>query len=714
MKYGLLLLFFSLNVQAQTLNCGATGCVPASLMANVQEKAAFSSVDLGFNSLEEPISILSVPGNSIKAVRVGVNNGSFPGKSFEIDLSSKNNGSNAGDLMFFSDNVDVLNIKMNGYSGTNGTDASQLCATRITGGQYGEDVRLRFLQRRSDPGSGLTVDKCVQADVDDLADSKFTCDDPSFTALDKLDPKINLTRVRKNSRCLAIAPQNICVKKSYTISCSFKLGNYNPYTGITDFWETTYNQVRARNCEQYEACASWSSCFGHEILRRNGTQVPFNFNKSYTLTQDQLNAKMAQGNGTPAGVCKVLVDEDAAYNFASNVYSLDIRYQGKRNYNGGRGCYVTDHGMTAQVQMSSNSTTATIYNTDGGYDNVTIPSNPMFWNAVGNPTVIETSPGLDSTLQRLSGGTPFTPSPNGNSALRQTNSAGWQLEIMPAFFEGCNANFQYLTTQTDNLMKTLYDPNQFNNNSSYCIDRNNPLNCSAPPLCDNPNGPNCKKISACEQINRRYCLDVNDSTNCSKPPFCDDPLGANCSSDFYAKSCDPSEPLNSFCDKDPNNLAQYQLSGLEPDPFKNLETLDCGTTSCPVSNQTAEATLALDTLTPGTGQGGTLPGQALMFVYNIRSVTQQANSGQAGRGGLVDIVSPQEIRYCARKRDFTTDPNTQFENDPQVIFKKIFWRAFNTNQGGAPGSVPPFSNKSVEIYKKIDPATNYILRKELM
>lgn len=708
-------IFFSLLLisksYGQSITCNSNGCIPSLLQANVQEKVNYSAIDLGFTTVD--VSVNSGTGSLTKQLRLNLSNGEFPGKNLNINLSGNSVNKNSGDIFVFADNIDTLNIQLNGYTGLNGLDASQICAQRVLASQYGEDVRLRFLQRRVN--TSLSNDKCYQADIDDISQNKFSCNDSSYVSLNTLDPKINVTRIRKISKCQAVIPQNVCFQKKYEVTCSYRLKVTN--AGITKFWDETKNEALGKIveggefCQQKEECLNFPACSGNEYVEKNGSMVvnnsvvtpnqagfspiqqPYDLSKTYEFTQQEL----ANYNSQPgSNICQKLINADSEWSPSNNNYHAYFHANGKSNYNGGRGCHQTE---------------------SFNYITIDIPDSNISWETITvSPNIQEKTPGRDSSLVRLSGGTPFSNSPNGNGALRQTNSAGWQLEIMPAFYPSCNPYFSFITTETSNIVKSLFDPNLFNNESSFCINPNDSTNCSInPPFCDDPsNFSNCRKVSVCEKINKKYCLNASDPTNCSSPPFCDDPNGANCSSDLFDKSCNPLDSANSFCDKDPNNLGQFLFIGNEADPFKNTESFDCRSNSCQAEYKTIEQSLNLDTINPTNGQSGTLPGQGLFFVYDIRSVIQQSIPGQAGSGGKNDLSIPEEVRYCALKRDFTTDPNSKYENDPEITFKKILWKSLNVTGGGQPGEFPPYSSKKIEIFKKIDPAIRYLLKKELL
>jgi len=694
---------------AQSIVCNFNGCVPSGLQAIVQEKTQYSAVELGFNT--ENFSIKTGSGPSIKPLRMSLSNGEFPGKSISVDLSSNLDLKDAGNIIVFADNIDTLDIKLNGYNGTNGLSASQICANRILANQYGNDVRLRFLQRRASADNGLSNDRCTQIDVDDIKSNKFSCNDPSYSSLDPNDLKINVTRIRKVARCQAIVPQNVCYQKSYTFSCNYRvyiksINNYyetlipnimNTYCNCPDEGNSSTQCHPSRRANSVNSYGGNGSFYNYNFFRKDGEVHPVYTGITKQVTQQELQQLLIQ-NKDMFGICKMYAENDPSLIWIrTGRATINMRMSGyEKEYNLGQ--YTNCGDRHRNYHQAGN---------NGDFD----------WVYSGHTNPTETLPGRDSSLQRLSGGTPFIPSPNGNEALIQRNAAGWQLEIMPAFYPTCNPFFSFITTETSNIVKSLYDPNQFNNQSSYCINPSNPSNCSInPPYCDNPSSSvNCRKVSVCEQINKKHCLDPRNSTNCFQPPFCDDPLNPNnCSVNPISKSCDTADPLNSFCEKDPNNLGQYQFIGNEADPFKNTESFDCFSNNCSIKYKSVEQRSDFDVISPTNGQNGTQPGQGLFFVYDIRSVIQKSIPGQAGSGGQSDLTSDSQERFCANKRDFTTDPNTKFENDPEVTFRKIIWRSFDVRAGGQPGQAPPFTDKKVEVFKKLDPATRYLLKKELL
>jgi len=733
------LILFSQNLFAQSIVCGSQSCIPNNVSAVVQEKATYSAIDLGFNSGD--ISVLSGTGTSTREVRLNLQNGEAPGHNLSIDLSSNQKNKNSGDIFVFADNINSLNVKLNGYNGQAGKNASEICADRVLSGTYGNDIKQRFLQRRADIGTQLVMTKCSQVDIDDIQSSTFACTDPSFVALSQNDPKVSLTRVRKISKCQSILPQKVCLQKFFQVSCSFKMQlTQNLIEGVVNsgsngepiFFEDLMNKLKYGgpvSCSQTNACPSFPLCYNRVILTKNGSTIldnyfthyesdmassynsfmssstpSFNKSKIYSLSEKDIADKNALASQNGINLCQQLINDDSFLSSLSNSYTVEMVNQNKV-------------GTYSCGAFGSNCSNGCNFDSANMRRRNVNSSSQVKWVSVSNPVISETSPGLDSTGLRLEGGSSFLSSINGNNAMNQSSSSNWQLELMPALYPSCNVGFKSIGTETSNVIKSLFDPNLFTNGSSYCLNVNDPTNCSAPPFCDNPSDQtNCRKVSACEQINKKYCLNPLDQTNCSSPPFCDDPSNTtNCSSVPYSKSCDPADPTNSFCEKDPYNLGSYQLIGTEPDPSKTTETYNCRTTNCQAQYQVVESSQSLDTIQPLNGESGTSQGRGLFFVYDIKTILQsQANSGQAGNGGRNDLSIPTEVRYCAVKRDFTTDPNTQYENDPNVIFKKINWKSLDIKSGGNPGTYPDYSDKKIEIYKKIDPGIRYILKKELL
>lgn len=720
--------FFAKAQEASTITCGSTSCI-SSGSANIQEKANYTAIDLGFPTA--PFSVVSDNVSpTVRDVRMSLNNGGYPGNNLTINLSSSVSGRSSGNVMVFADNIDAFNISLNGYSGKAGKDASELCATKVLGGQYGEATKSRFLARRAG-ANPPAADRCTAQDLSDIATNSFSCNDPTYKALDPQgEPAFNspVTRVRQVSLCTAVIPQKQCYQKTYDLTCRYTVGiklpsgapGPNTIYGPSDRSnsvayaikeDTTFVQFnswlnnRICECKQGDCSVpginSENPGHSYNYFKRDGAVAPLNYTYTRRISQEEFDKRLAQYNSID-GVCQSFTNntglDPELQEIKTNKYSAQISQQGN------------DHVWRGTLKgWACPSSHFLTYHTTGADGNLS-------WIATGFDQPVETSPGLTESKLALVDGGEFLIRADSNGASRQTNPNGWKFDVMPAFAQ-CNDHFTEVGKVENNIGKSVYDPDTYSEKSFYCKDPTSDVNCSLnKPYCDDPSSPeNCNQVNACEKVNRKLCVNVLDRSNCTQPPFCDDPLNPeNCSPEPFAKSCNDND-FYSHCDSDPNNLASYVMTGSEADPDKtNLETLNCTPSTCPVQHKSVESTGFIDTLTPTNGENGTFQGRGLVFVYDIRSVNASALPGQAGRGGRIDLSNATEIRYCSSVRDAISDPTGTFQDTPEVVFKKVFWKPFDIKQGGQPGEYPSYSTKEVEIFKKLDPAVRYLLKKELM
>ena len=221
-KILVLLMFSSLAYgQGKTISCANDTCV-TNFMAQTQlEKPFYSAIDIGPNN--ENITVTVPTNQTPRSVRLNVKNGANP-RNLLLDLSSQRSTANAGSTLVIGDMFNNLEIRMNGYNGRRGKDASQICAERVKDSRYGDDARIFFEQRRaSDPS--LNPNRCDRIDLSYLQNFAFTCDDSTYSELPGLNPVVEVKRMRFKARCTGVLVQDLCLKRKQNVTCIWQ--NYS-------------------------------------------------------------------------------------------------------------------------------------------------------------------------------------------------------------------------------------------------------------------------------------------------------------------------------------------------------------------------------------------------------------------------------------------------------------------------------------------------------
>lgn len=222
MKYiGLLFLLVGAPAMGadKIIQCSNSTCSANFAPQSQLEKPNYSAIEVGAN---QDNIVVSVPANSApRSVRLSVQNGAFPGKNLNVNLSSTRASDNAGSVVIIGDTFNNLVVQSNGYNGSRGKDASELCAERFRAGQYGVDSKSFFEQRRqADPS--LTLTRCDRLDLNYLQTYKFQCDDASFQQFAVENPQVEVNRLRARAQCSGVSVQDACIKKRATVQCQWR------------------------------------------------------------------------------------------------------------------------------------------------------------------------------------------------------------------------------------------------------------------------------------------------------------------------------------------------------------------------------------------------------------------------------------------------------------------------------------------------------------
>lgn len=205
--------------QEKTISCANDTCTANFSAQSLVEKPFYTALDVGNNN--ENITV-SVPTNQTpRSIRLNVKNGSTP-RNLLLDLSSAKASANAGSTVIIGDMFNTLQVRLNGYNGVRGRDASQICAQRLLAGQYGLDAKNFFEQRRAaDPA--LNPGRCDRIDLSYLQSFNFTCDDPTYQELTGTNPVVEVTRLRFKARCSGVLVRDLCIRHKREVQCPWYL-----------------------------------------------------------------------------------------------------------------------------------------------------------------------------------------------------------------------------------------------------------------------------------------------------------------------------------------------------------------------------------------------------------------------------------------------------------------------------------------------------------
>jgi len=283
----LLTLMFNVNTSyadeedQHVVNCSiGGGCFSVSGATGseiVTEKLDYTSFDFGIQNTK--VNVKTPDNESPKNLRMNISFGEYPGKDLEIDLSSNNQESDAGSIFVIGDNIDTLNLKLNGYNGAKGKDASELCSEKFLNGSFGANALAFYNNRRSQDNS-IPKNNCDSVDLNYLSEFNFYCDNSNFQPLEGSNPTIEVARIRTKARCSAVLVRDECVRKKRNVTCRYRQwgrycagskGGYrcwNQHTGRTTYGSKIFPELwyfyergrigHAAFCERYVRGKPWS------------------------------------------------------------------------------------------------------------------------------------------------------------------------------------------------------------------------------------------------------------------------------------------------------------------------------------------------------------------------------------------------------------------------------------------------------------------------
>lgn len=254
MKLFLILLLFltntSLYSQEKIIICAEDNCVPNFEPRAQFEKVYNSGIDAGdFN--EEKITIDTEVNASPRNLRMSINQNDFyTNVEADIDLRPKTDEFDAANLIFITDFLKKINLKLDGYQGTVGKPASQICAENFLSGKYGAIAREEFNAKRiSDPSISST--QCNFSDVDYLQKNEFRCED-GYQQISYDNPSVSVRRIRGKNKCLGVGFKDLCLSKTVEVTCTWRLRYLEP-ENLAGQFSTNMNEQEVKKFIMSEA-----------------------------------------------------------------------------------------------------------------------------------------------------------------------------------------------------------------------------------------------------------------------------------------------------------------------------------------------------------------------------------------------------------------------------------------------------------------------------
>lgn len=187
-------------------------------------------------------------------------------------------------------------------------------------------------------------------------------------------------------------------------------------------------------------------------------------------------------------------------------------------------------------------------------------------------------------------------------------------------------------------------------------------------------------------------------------------LASNIAYDENDELCDdisiPEDPAS--------KIVSWQFIGFERKPEFGTELIQCTLGNCLVETSVRDLSRNLIEINPGSGTNGTQQGQGTLFVYDVEEVNMLAENGKGGRIGEDDLFGLSGQRICAKIKDAETEGlESLFAENPSVEFRRYNWKPLKVKENGNFGITPANNGKKINILKKMDSSSRYLLRHEL-
>lgn len=231
LKLAIIILLAATSTKAETsfvsIDCSESTCSPNFNVTDNFQRNTYNAIDVGFNQSNMMIS--SGAGKKPRDLKININNGEFPdgeivpGYSVNADLSSTTQMADSGNLVLMGDNFKSISIKLNGYSGKAGKNASELCVENVKADLYGSDSNGFFAALRLNNPT-ISESACQIDDINYLQTNKFTCDN-GFSEVVTTNSvyTVNVQRIPRINRCQTSVTYNVCIKRIVELSCKWDI-----------------------------------------------------------------------------------------------------------------------------------------------------------------------------------------------------------------------------------------------------------------------------------------------------------------------------------------------------------------------------------------------------------------------------------------------------------------------------------------------------------
>ena len=686
------------SIPELSIDCSNGACVPNfNVLSPPGGASNYSTIDVG--AAGGNITVSTQSQQSPQSLRMNVVNGVFPdlpatpGYNLTVDLSSHSKNADAGNAVVIGDNFANLNIKLNGYSGKAGKDASTICADNIKSNLYGPDS-LSFFNNFRLNNPGTSSSKCSFDDLNFLQANKFKCDSGFVEDITTNSVySVNVQRIPKVNRCQTNLNYDVCVRKNVLLSCGWKI--YNGSSSITGALAIGSNlitnaySIKGNTTNGGNTITTVSNVVGVSVgqtiigsgIPPNATVTAVNGSSLsiYPLTAsiDAINSSFFVGVSIgqeifspsfPAGTTITAIDTTLNQITTSQASKVD-----------NSALTVSSSPLNVDPATTVSSSSPTYFSTSISRK---IPENEYtyFRNLMSDADICNLH-----VAQEISDPSYSTPLSVVNPIYSNANS-----------YAGCSGNCSWkVSTISSSLTTPGLNGNEPAAGSDWGFAKMLPGD-----HCDTGTNPATGFYTTYKTVNVNYVAYDRTNTACAINDLV-----------TYSNSL----PINNYPaqDFDPNKVAVWFYTGSAQEPDFGSEATQCDLGNCPVSSVVSDLNQTLDTITPQDGENGSKQGNGLILIYDAATISTESNIGVAGAGGKNDIINQSSLRVCSKQRDAATDGlNSDYARNPIVSFNRYNWSAIKTTASGNPGQQPVNIGATVTVWKKLDSSVRAFLQNE--
>jgi hypothetical protein len=155
-------------------------------------------------------------------------------RSTSINMPSRNVDENASNIVFLTGLLDNISINLNGRSGERGIDSSEICASNIMNGDYGQSIKNQFLLDHN-----VDTSRCTPSDIQKI-EQTFSCP-AGYEDKSALQGIQNIVINKSKRVCNATFEQRYCVKRRKKIKCRMDI--IGPYCNCAPSGSSVQDQL---------------------------------------------------------------------------------------------------------------------------------------------------------------------------------------------------------------------------------------------------------------------------------------------------------------------------------------------------------------------------------------------------------------------------------------------------------------------------------------